>query len=141
MSNNGKDEIKNYSGSDKNDFRGSAYGYHTTTLFHIPYQTDEFVTTTQKGGWGSKDVASSNNAKINEWHHIDMIIDVDNKSYDAWMGGTKLNDTLGKWTIKLDFDMADGKFDITLTEDGGKIESKTDVSYGEWNKFANGVYI
>lgn len=41
--------------------------------------------------------------------------------------------------IKLDFDMADGKVDITLTDADGKETKKADVSYGDWNKFGNGV--
>ena len=53
---------------------------------------------------------------------------------------TGLTVTPGKWShIKLDFDMAEGNVDIYITDDTGNVTSKTDVSYGDWNKFGTGV--
>mgnify|MGYP004597285425 FL=1 len=53
---------------------------------------------------------------------------------------TKLDVKADEWShIKLDFDMADGNVDIYVTDKSGNEIQKTDVSYGDWNKFGSGV--
>ena len=53
---------------------------------------------------------------------------------------TTLDVKADEWShIKLDFDMADGNVDIYVTDESGNEISKTDVSYGDWNKFGSGV--
>lgn len=53
---------------------------------------------------------------------------------------TGLDINPNEWAhIKLDFDMADGKVDISVMDKDGKTETKNDLSYGDWNKFGSGV--
>lgn len=59
----------------------------------------------------------------------------------SWNKDTGIDITADKWAhIKLDFDMAEGNVDITVSDtDGSNAQVKENVSYGAWNKFGAGV--
>lgn len=89
--------INDYSGTDKTDFRGYAYGDHTTHILYIPQNTTTTVRMSEYSRWNQHDIESEKTTEINKWYHFDMVVNLDAKTYNTYMDGEKLTTTDGKY--------------------------------------------
>lgn len=83
---------------------------------------------------GTRDNISAPNLAVHNGTGLPQIIMDDDNNVPV--GLTIAENT---WShIKLDFDMAEGNFDISVTDKNGT-KTVENVSYGDWNKFGSGI--
>ena len=93
--------LKDYSGQDIKDFRGFV-GLHLSQFLRIPYNSEDKISISEKCQFWDTSVKTDKSVDAGVWHHYDMVVDMDNTSYDVWVDGECITlDKKGKFLTGL----------------------------------------
>lgn len=93
--------IENYDPYNLTDFRGFV-GYHATQLLRVNYNDGGVMATDVGRTWMTR-LDTGYKVPANQWYHTDMVVDLDNYTYEVWIDGEKITGDMVRTTDKQKF--------------------------------------